>query len=155
MRPNNSFKPKPLRYTKGMAEKACHAFGSTTRFGLTQALGRKEQRQAGAVAPDLSAHRVAHHPWASACCPPRGTAPPFGPRLRVLCRRPCSGLAGIVGQALASAGFRRTARRRASAFLASGASEQKACVPLPVVACCGLTIHSSRTRFAGRLNSGV
>ena len=37
--PNNSFKPKPLRYTKGMAEKACHAFGSTTRFGLTQALG--------------------------------------------------------------------------------------------------------------------
>ncbi|WP_159447419.1 hypothetical protein [Novilysobacter spongiicola] len=36
---NNSFKPKPLRYTKGMAEKACHAFGSTTRFGLTQALG--------------------------------------------------------------------------------------------------------------------
>ncbi|MGY0556293.1 hypothetical protein [Lysobacter sp. A421] len=37
-RPNNSFKPKPLRYTKGMAEKACHAFGSTTQFGLTQAL---------------------------------------------------------------------------------------------------------------------
>src|SRR3546814_16763850 len=36
--PNNSFKPKPLRYTKGMAGKACHAFGSTTRFGLTQAL---------------------------------------------------------------------------------------------------------------------
>ena len=38
--PNNSFKPKPLRYTKGMAGKACHGFGSTTRFGLTQALGR-------------------------------------------------------------------------------------------------------------------
>src|SRR3546814_9565700 len=37
LRPNNSFKPKPLRYTKGMAGKACHAFGSTTRFGLTQA----------------------------------------------------------------------------------------------------------------------
>ena len=37
--PNNSFKPKPLRYTKGMAGKACHVFGSTTRFGLTQALG--------------------------------------------------------------------------------------------------------------------
>src|SRR5690606_35661908 len=34
-----SFKPKPLRYTKGMAEKACHTFGSTTRFGLTQASG--------------------------------------------------------------------------------------------------------------------
>ena len=37
--PNNSFKPKPLRYGKGMAGKACHAFASTTRFGLTQALG--------------------------------------------------------------------------------------------------------------------
>jgi hypothetical protein len=38
-RPNNSFKPKPLRYGKNMAEKACHVFTSTTRFGLTQALG--------------------------------------------------------------------------------------------------------------------
>ena len=37
--PNNSFKPKLLRYTKGMAGKACHAFGSTTQFGLTQVLG--------------------------------------------------------------------------------------------------------------------
>ena len=37
--PNNAFKPKPLRSTKYMAEKACHVFGSTTRFGLTQALG--------------------------------------------------------------------------------------------------------------------
>ncbi len=40
LRPNNSFKPKPLRYSKVMAGKACHAFASTTRFGLTQALGR-------------------------------------------------------------------------------------------------------------------
>ena len=39
LRPNNSFKPKPLRYSKSVAEKACHAFASTTRFGLTQALG--------------------------------------------------------------------------------------------------------------------
>ncbi|MGY0556290.1 hypothetical protein [Lysobacter sp. A421] len=28
-----------LRYTKVMAEKACHGFGSTTQVGLTQALG--------------------------------------------------------------------------------------------------------------------
>ena len=42
MGPNNSFKLKLLRYTKGMAGKACHAFGSTTQFGLTQALGRSE-----------------------------------------------------------------------------------------------------------------
>ena len=37
--PNNSFKPNLLRYTKHMAEKACHVFGSTTQVGLTQALG--------------------------------------------------------------------------------------------------------------------
>ena len=34
-RPNNAFKPKPLRSTKHMADKACHVFGSTTQFGLT------------------------------------------------------------------------------------------------------------------------
>ena len=38
--PNNAFKPKPLRYVKGMAGGACHGFGSTTQVGLTQALGR-------------------------------------------------------------------------------------------------------------------
>src|SRR5690606_38945883 len=37
-RPNNSFKPNLLRYTKAMAGKACHGFGSTTQVGLTQAL---------------------------------------------------------------------------------------------------------------------
>ena len=36
---NNSFKPNLLRYTKAMAEEACHVFGSTTQVGLTQALG--------------------------------------------------------------------------------------------------------------------
>src|SRR3546814_1718150 len=34
LRPNNSFKPNLLRYTKVMAEKACHGFGSTTQVGL-------------------------------------------------------------------------------------------------------------------------
>ena len=38
-RSNNAFKPKLLRYVKGMAGKACHAFASTTQFGLTYALG--------------------------------------------------------------------------------------------------------------------
>ena len=33
-----SFKPNLLRYTKHMAEKACHVFGSTTQVGLTQVL---------------------------------------------------------------------------------------------------------------------
>src|SRR5690606_19198908 len=37
--PNSSFKPTPLRYTKHMAGTACHVFCSTTRRGLTQALG--------------------------------------------------------------------------------------------------------------------
>ena len=40
--PNNSFKPNLLRYTKAMAEKTCHGFGSTTQVGLTQALGGRE-----------------------------------------------------------------------------------------------------------------
>src|SRR5690606_39435312 len=38
-RSNNSFKPNLLRYTKAVAEKACHGFASTTQVGLTQALG--------------------------------------------------------------------------------------------------------------------
>src|SRR3546814_7103291 len=38
-RPNNSFNPNPLRYTNSMADQACHAVGSTTQVGLTQALG--------------------------------------------------------------------------------------------------------------------
>jgi hypothetical protein len=38
-RPNNSFKPNLLRYSKSVAKKACHAFASTTQVGLTQALG--------------------------------------------------------------------------------------------------------------------
>src|SRR3546814_2115401 len=41
---NNSFKPNALRYTKHMADKACHVFGSTTHVGLTQALGRSGDR---------------------------------------------------------------------------------------------------------------
>lgn len=38
--PNNSFKPTPLRYANHMAGTACHVLRSTTRRGLTQALGR-------------------------------------------------------------------------------------------------------------------
>ena len=38
--PNNSFKPNLLRSSKSVAEKACHAFASTTQVGLTQALDR-------------------------------------------------------------------------------------------------------------------
>src|SRR5690606_15079900 len=38
-RPNKSFKPKPLRYANHMADTACHVLRSTTRLGLTLALG--------------------------------------------------------------------------------------------------------------------
>ena len=37
-KPNNSFKPNLLHYSKSVAEKACHAFASTSQVGLTQAL---------------------------------------------------------------------------------------------------------------------
>src|SRR3546814_6136024 len=36
-----SFKPKPLRYANHMADTACHVLRSTTRLGLTLALGPK------------------------------------------------------------------------------------------------------------------
>jgi hypothetical protein len=37
--PNDSFKPNLLRYSFGVAGKACHTKASTTQVGLTQALG--------------------------------------------------------------------------------------------------------------------
>src|SRR3546814_16178779 len=39
MRPNNAFKPTPLRYAKHMAGRACHVLGSPTRLRLTSELG--------------------------------------------------------------------------------------------------------------------
>jgi hypothetical protein len=39
---NNSFKPNLFRSSKSVAEKACHAFASTTQVGLIQALGLQE-----------------------------------------------------------------------------------------------------------------
>ena len=64
MRANNSFKPNLLRYTKAMAEKACHGFGSTTQVGLTQALGLKGEsavlREIDGV-PVLAKHRATCH----------------------------------------------------------------------------------------------
>ena len=41
--PNKSFKPNLLRYSNGVAEKACHAVASTAQVGLTQALGLMRQ----------------------------------------------------------------------------------------------------------------
>lgn len=50
--PNNSFKPNLLRYTKAMAERACHGFGSTTQVGLTQALAPTNGDHDGLDIPD-------------------------------------------------------------------------------------------------------
>jgi len=35
LRPNNAFKPDPLRYAAQAAGKACHLVRSTARVGLT------------------------------------------------------------------------------------------------------------------------
>lgn len=59
MRPNNAFKPKPLRYVKGMAGGACHAFVFTTRFGLTLALaGIMALSQLGASGMNYDSDRI-------------------------------------------------------------------------------------------------
>ena len=50
---NNSFKPNLLRYGKSVAEKACHAFASTTQVGLTQALGLSGHMPAYPSEPEL------------------------------------------------------------------------------------------------------
>ncbi len=157
-----------------MAERACHAFASTTRFGLTQALGRYDRQSyfqfavhcgwpsrrrrhfattricwvlgASPLAPCNCRQR--HH--ASSCttlvarnvrcllgasCSWFGsTTPPASTPHRKFCSSPgrCSHVAH---------GFRMgyLRHRMGGRGLVSR----------------GLTIHSSRTRFAGRLNSGV
>src|SRR5690606_14876264 len=48
-RPNNAFKPSPLRYANHMAGKACHVLCSATRLGLTQVLGSRGRSVAHAV----------------------------------------------------------------------------------------------------------
>src|SRR5690606_13805025 len=139
-----------------MAERACHGFGSTTQVGLTQVLGRKEQRQAGAVAPESVSSSRRSSSLAFGLFP----AARDSPAVRALgfgffaaghaVGWPASWSKPWLGQ---GSGAPFAAARRRSWL--RGRPKQKACVPLPVVACCGLTIHSSRTRFAGRLNSGV
>src|SRR3546814_5686600 len=47
-----------------MAERACHAFGSTTRFGLTQALGRMESTSEMTDRLDLCARSICIIPGA-------------------------------------------------------------------------------------------
>ena len=52
---NNSFKPNLLRYSKGVAQKACHAFASTAQVGLIQALyGRWEKIIGGCSFGDMA-----------------------------------------------------------------------------------------------------
>ena len=66
-KPNNSFKPNLLRYSKSVTEKACHAFASTTQVGLTQALGLQEQsQQSPGRAQAAAATCITHHATAIA-----------------------------------------------------------------------------------------
>src|SRR3546814_20394448 len=44
LRPNNAFKPKPLRSANHMAGKDCHVLRSTARLGLTSVLGLLKTR---------------------------------------------------------------------------------------------------------------
>ena len=44
-RPNNAFKPNPLRYAAQAAGKACHLVHSTARVGLTWVLGSMDRSQ--------------------------------------------------------------------------------------------------------------
>jgi len=166
LRPNNSFKPKPLRYSKSVAEKPCHAFASTTRFGLTQALGRTKrvQRFGGVgvvVSPLLRQVFVSRRRRA---CLASWSSQVAASRLRFVV--PQSNIAAtwlvlVGGYVAAQVRLSACSRRKPSRFTVVGYN-------------CGLTIHSSRTRFvawlkcvvvplsqltdwhvAGRLNSGV
>ena len=70
---NNSFKPNLLHYTKAMAEKACHSFGSTTQVGLTQALDFSSNDYG---APKMKAMAIATLLTALAVGPVFGASPP-------------------------------------------------------------------------------
>ena len=71
--PNKSFKPNLLRYSKSVAEKACHAFASTTQVGLTQVLDRSEsqsmtiemtvQQACSIISSAFSPLRCVAEPW--------------------------------------------------------------------------------------------
>src|SRR3546814_19956005 len=65
--------PNLLRSGKGMAEKACHTFASTTQVGLTQALGCIET---SAARPQLIYSTTTDSPDAAAF-----QAPPLSPCL--------------------------------------------------------------------------
>ena len=61
-RPNNSFKPTPLRGANHMAGKACHVLHAPTQRGLTLALGL-DSRTAGAGHPVACCTPLIHHSW--------------------------------------------------------------------------------------------
>ncbi len=152
MRPNNSFNPNPLRSTNNMADKACHVVGSTTQVGLTQALGPEEQHVASFGSALLEALRdrimrgdrsrvclfavhatsCAQRAGMGACCSSWG-AGRFYPGIGIICL-------GVPAQSTCSYSWRSASDRGGLGCL---------------VRAQGLTIHSSRHRFAARLNSGV
>ena len=158
VRPNNAFKPKPLRSANHMAGTACHVLRSTTRLGLTWVLGLVSRtvgakvqadsasRSSIAFAPRTRGERrrrsaLTHLGFGQARLSARLDRPS---RLRtersesswpreplVLASAPASASPRPFGQTCC------TVRRRGWAVLRSGASS----------ACGGLTSRSSRSRF--------
>ena len=155
MSSNNSFKPNLLRYTKVMAERACHGFASTTQVGLTQALGGATERSsplshgpclAGFPAPlalgvrgrgskENGRFRFGGIDSSPLRCLRRSQWEWASPTLRALIPQQGGAAAGTVALGDGGAG------RPIASFNARGLHH--------------LTIRSSRSRFAARLNSGV
>jgi hypothetical protein len=144
--PNNSFKPNLLRCSFGVADKACHTKASTTQVGLIQALGRTRALQRWPSRSVLLAARSSVLFFGHAVAARLGfTALASGLRSHPsACRATIACLSGGFGE---SAGDR--SRPRVRAGLASATS--RTCGAGNLVACCGLTIHSSRTCFVAAL----
>ena len=125
--PNQSFKPTLLRSTKPMAGRACHGFGSATQRGLTQSL----DRCLFVVRPDSRVHIAKRLPLAG--------REVLGGDFRV---------ASVDWQA-AKQLFQRLQFAHRALHRENCFNQCDHLWPR------GLTIHSSRHRFAARLNSGV
>lgn len=123
---------------------------SGSRFAAPLNLGvRPQGAESGiAVALGLSARRFAQRLCASASVSPRGIG------LRSGCPASVASAPARQGLTVLSRGrpwLRRLpadgSRPRASSWWLREHPRQRACVPLTVVACCGLTVRSSRRRF--------
>ena len=159
--PNNAFKPTPLRSTTHMAGRACHMGCSTTRRGLTQALGFVSRTVVARVLGQLEvfAHPLRLH-FARAVSASATTRDATRLRTGAASAQVRSSRVGSV--MVGSAGSRPRARairlRPQQAQARAAGPDLLYCLAkgwVAVLGIGGLTSHSSRCRFAARLNSGV